>query len=178
MYFLVPFSAQSYAKILIYARKSVTLHPKINYLGMKKRFFIFLSFALSLSATAQVNQILGNWKTIDDKSGEPQSIVNIYKGFDGLYYGKIIELLVDTQGHEALCVACEGEDHNKPVVGMIIIRGMHEEDGCLKGGKVLDPDNGKFYYGKIYLENGNLVLRGSLDKRGFLGRNQTWLRVK
>lgn len=145
---------------------------------MKKRFFFFFALISCLSATAQVKQILGNWKTIDDKSGEPQSIVNIYKGSDGLYYGKIIELLVDTQGHDALCVACEGEDHNKPIVGMVIIRGMHEEDGCLKGGKVLDPDNGKFYYGKIYLENGNLVLRGSLDKRGFLGRNQTWLRVK
>ena len=85
---------------------------------MKKSFFIFLLVLPFFSATAQVNQILGNWKTIDDKSGEPQSIVNIYKGSDGLYYGKI----------------------------------------CL--------------------ENGNLVLRGSLDKRGFLGRNQTWLRVK
>ena len=152
--------------------------PIITYSYMKKSFFLLFSLISCLSATAQVNQILGNWKTIDDKSGEPQSIVNIYKGSDGLYYGKIIELLVDSQGHEALCVACEGEDYNKPIVGMVIIRGMHEEGGCLKGGKVLDPDNGKFYYGKIYLENGNLVLRGSLDKRGFLGRNQTWLRVK
>ena len=135
---------------------------------MRKLFFLFLFFVTCLSGTAQVQQILGNWKTIDDKTGEPQSIVHIYKDSDGLYYGKIIELLVDTQGHEALCVACEGEDHNKPVV----------EDGCLTGGKVLDPDNGKFYYGKIYLEKGNLVLRGSLDKRGFIGRNQTWLRVK
>lgn len=178
MYFPAPFSAQSYAKILICARKCVTLRPETIYFGMRKLLIILLSFVSCLSATAQVHQILGNWKTIDDKTGEPQSIVHIYKGSDGLYYGKIIELLVDTQGHEALCIACEGEDHNKPVVGMVIIRGMHEEDGCLKGGKVLDPDNGKFYYGKIYLENGNLVLRGSLDKRGFIGRNQTWLRVK
>lgn len=144
---------------------------------MKKTVLIFLFFAACLTAAAQVNQIIGTWKTIDDKTGEPQSIVKIYKGKDGLFYGKIEELLVDTQGHEAICIACEGEDHNKPVVGMVIIRGMHEEDGCLKGGKVLDPDNGKFYYGKIYIEKGNLVLRGSLDKRGFLGRNQTWLRV-
>ena len=27
-----------------------------------------------------------------------------------------------------------------------------------------------------YLKDGKLVLRGSLDKRGFLGRNQTWIR--
>ena len=52
------------------------------------------------------------------------------------------------------------------------------ENGQLVGGKVLDPESGKFYYGKIYLDGGKLVLRGSLDKRGFLGRNQTWLPAK
>ena len=51
-----------------------------------------------------------------------------------------------------------------------------DENGELVGGKVLDPESGKFYYGKIYLKNGKLVLRGSLDKRGFLGRNQEWER--
>ena len=53
---------------------------------------------------------------------------------------------------------------------------MKAEDGQLVGGKVLDPESGKFYYGKIYLKGGNLVLRGSLDKLGFLGRNQTWIK--
>jgi len=42
----------------------------------------------------------------------------------------------------------------------------------------LDPNNGKFYYARLYIKDGDLVLRGSLDKRGFLGRNQTWLRAK
>jgi len=42
----------------------------------------------------------------------------------------------------------------------------------------LDPESGKFYYGKIYLEKGRLVLRGSLDKRGWFGRNQTWIRAE
>jgi uncharacterized protein (DUF2147 family) len=53
---------------------------------------------------------------------------------------------------------------------------MQLVDGELRGGKVLDPENGKFYYAKIYLENGKLILRGSLDKRGLLGRSQTWIR--
>jgi uncharacterized protein (DUF2147 family) len=74
------------------------------------------------------------------------------------------------------CEACQGEDKNAPVEGLVIIRGMKAEDGQLVGGKVLDPESGKFYYGKIHLKNGNLVLRGSLDKRGFLGRNQTWVK--
>ena len=29
-----------------------------------------------------------------------------------------------------------------------------------------------------YLKDGKLILRGSIDKRGFIGRNQTWIRKK
>lgn len=142
---------------------------------MRKSILLLSALCFTLILNAQVNQMLGNWKTIDDKTGEARSIVNIYKGSDGLYYGKIVQLLVEPQ--DALCVPCEGEDHNKPVVGLVIIRAMQAEDGVLRGGKVLDPESGKFYYGKISLDNGKLVLRGSLDKRGFIGRNQTWLRT-
>ena len=61
--------------------------------------------------------------------------------------------------------------------GMLtIIRDMQLVGDELKNGKVLDPDNGKLYYAKIYLKDGKLVLRGSLDKAGLLGRSQTWIR--
>ena len=48
-----------------------------------------LALIASVSANAQVSNILGDWKTVDDKTGEKRSIVTIYKGSDGLYYGKI-----------------------------------------------------------------------------------------
>ena len=130
---------------------------------------------MAMSGQAQVSAILGDWRTVDDKTGEKRSIVTIYKGSDGLYYGKISKMLMYTD-MDLKCDQCKGEDYNAPIVGLVIIRGMKAEDGQLVGGKVLDPESGKFYYGKIYLKNGNLVLRGSLDKRGFLGRNQTWVR--
>lgn len=129
---------------------------------------------LSLTTSAQVSSILGDWKTVDDKTGEQRSVVTIYKGSDGLYYGKISKMLM--YGSDLRCEACKDEDHNAPIEGLVIIRGMKAENGELVGGKVLDPESGKFYYGKIYLKDGKLVLRGSLDKRGFLGRNQTWIR--
>lgn len=143
---------------------------------MKKSVFLFLLVCFFAPCTyAQISQILGDWQTVDDKTGEHFSIVRIFKATDGLYYGKITKMLVGPS--DVVCTACEGDDHNKPLEGLIIIRGMHEENGELRGGKVLDPDNGKFYYGKIYIQDGKLVLRGSLDKRGLLGRNQTWLRA-
>jgi len=141
---------------------------------MRKIGIIVLLLA-TLSVNAQISAILGDWKTVDDKTGERRSVVTIYKGTDGLYYGKISKMLMYTD-LDLKCDQCKDEDHNAPIVGLVIIRGMHAEDGELVGGKVLDPESGKFYYGKIYLKNGKLVLRGSLDKRGFLGRNQTWER--
>ena len=141
---------------------------------MRKIGFIAL-LLVAMSANAQISAILGDWKTVDDKTGEQRSIVTIYKGSDGLYYGKISKLLMYTE-LDLKCDQCKDEDHNKPIEGLVIIRGMKAENGELVGGKVLDPESGKFYYGKIYLKDGKLILRGSLDKRGFLGRNQTWVR--
>lgn len=141
---------------------------------MRKIGIIVLLLA-TLSVNAQISSILGDWKTVDDKTGERRSVVTIYKGTDGLYYGKISKMLMYTDLN-LKCDQCKDEDHNAPIVGLVIIRGMHAEDGELVGGKVLDPESGKFYYGKIYLKNGKLVLRGSLDKRGFLGRNQEWVK--
>ena len=141
---------------------------------MRKIGIIVLLLA-TLSVNAQISSILGDWKTVDDKTGERRSVVTIYKGTDGLYYGKISKMLMYTD-LDLKCDQCKDEDYNAPIVGLVIIRGMHAEDGELVGGKVLDPESGKFYYGKIYLKNGKLVLRGSLDKRGFLGRNQEWVK--
>ena len=147
---------------------------------MRKLFFMFvLALACTMPMAAQVQQIVGEWITVDDKTGEQLSVVKIFKATDGLYYGKIVKLLKGNPDEK--CVACTGADKDKPVVGLIIIRGFQEKDGKLVGGdkgRVLDPDNGKFYYGKIWLEDGKLILRGSLDKKGILGRSQTWIRKK
>ena len=142
---------------------------------MRKLFFMFvLALACTMPMAAQVQQIVGEWITVDDKTGEQLSVVKIFKATDGLYYGKIVKLLKGNPDEK--CVACTGADKDKPVVGLIIIRGFQEKDGKLVGGdkgRVLDPENGKFYYGKIWLEDGKLILRGSLDKKGILGRSQT-----
>ncbi len=145
---------------------------------MKTIKLIALALLCSVGLFAQNNSVLGDWYTVDDNTGEQFSIVHIYKADNGKYYGKITKMLV-AGTEDDLCVACEGKDKNQPILGMVIIRDMKMEDGVLYGGKVLDPDNGKFYYGKISVgEDGRLKLRGSLDKMGLLGRSQYWLRVK
>ena len=141
-----------------------------------KNSVLALLLLVSVAASAQVENILGDWKTIDDKTGERRSVVAIYQGSDGLYYGKIAKMLVGEPGLK--CTTCKDDDYNAPLEGLVIIRGMKfdAKANALTGGKVLDPESGKFYYGKIYTKDGKLVLRGSLDKAGLLGRNQTWER--
>ena len=135
-----------------------------------------LVVAMVVFATQMMAQtpILGEWITIDDATNEQKSVVRIYQAEDGKYYGKIIQLF-EENALEAVCEACTGEDHKQPIVGLTIIRDMQLKDGELRGGKVLDPDNGKFYYAKVSLKDGKLILRGTLDKAGLLGRSQTWL---
>ena len=139
----------------------------------KKLYFLLACVAMSTCLWAQT-PILGEWITVDDATGEQKSVVRIYQAENGKYYGQIIELFGEGAA-TAVCEACEGAEHNQPIVGLTIIRDMQLKDGELRGGKVLDPDNGKFYYAKVYLKDGKLVLRGSLDKAGLLGRSQTWL---
>lgn len=141
---------------------------------MKRILPLMLLLLAGITMNAQVKKMLGDWYTVDDDTNKKMSVVSIYQGKDGLYYGKISELLVGP--HDQLCTECPGADHNKKMEGMVIIRGMKADGDILTGGKVLDPDNGKFYYAKISLKDGKLVLRGSLDKAGLLGRSQTWIR--
>jgi len=144
---------------------------------MKTLFTIVLFFAFSLSGFAQIDKILGKWKTIDDKDGSEKSIVLIFKATNGKYYGKIEKLFKEP---EKLCTECEGTNKNQPILGMMIINSLIEKDNKLTGGTILDPKNGKVYKCNISLESGNekLSVRGSLDRGGWIGRSQTWLRVK
>lgn len=140
---------------------------------------VVMTFVVTMPLSAQIDKIIGRWVTIDDKAGIPVSIVEIYRAENGKYEGKVERLLV--KGYEDMkCEECKGELHGKKVAGMVIIRDMVYSDGKLSGGSVLDPENGKTYYGKIWYDpkTGHLILRGSLDRRGILGRNQEWVKDK
>lgn len=141
---------------------------------MKRTSFLVVALFFIATIFAQT-PILGEWITVDDNTGEQKSVVTIYQAENGKYYGKIVELF-ELDAAAAVCEECTGAEHNQPIVGLTIIRDMQLVDGELRNGKVLDPDNGKFYYAKVYLKDGKLILRGSLDKAGILGRSQTWLR--
>jgi uncharacterized protein (DUF2147 family) len=131
---------------------------------------ILLLFQISFSQT-----IFGKWKTIDDETGKEKGIVEIFEK-SGKVYGKIIEIL-DKEHRNHKCEKCEGEDKNKSILGLIIIKGLTRNGDYYDGGKVLDPKNGKKYHCKITLEGKDkLVVRGYIGIPLF-GRSQTWIRL-
>jgi uncharacterized protein (DUF2147 family) len=146
---------------------------------MLRKMFIILLTMFCVPAFGQIEKIAGHWVTVDDKSGIEKSIVYIYKATNGKYYGRIEKLLEDKYAG-ALCEPCKGEDYNKPVEGLIIVRDMVYQDEVLSGGSVLDPESGNIYHGTISydIKTCKLKLRGSIDKHGIFGRNQFWIRKK
>jgi len=142
-----------------------------------KGILIFLVLLISVGIFADSSPV-GRWKTIDDDTGEEKSIVNIWIE-DGILYGKIDSLFIE-EGEEPdpVCDECKGNNKDKPILGMTIVWNMIEGKEYWKGGKILDPENGKIYGCKLkVIENGN-----KLEMRGFLGisllgRTQYWIRV-
>jgi uncharacterized protein (DUF2147 family) len=117
---------------------------------------------------------VGRWKTIDDKTGKPKAIVQVYLE-SGKLYGKI-EATLDPNAKK-FCDKCKDARKGRPVVGMVIMRGLALQGDEYSGGDILDPDNGSVYRCKLHLqEHGNqLAVRGFI---GFslLGRSQLWTR--
>ena len=142
---------------------------------MKKSFSLLLTLGFIISfANLQAQDILGKWKTIDDETGEPKSIVEIFmKGNKA--YGKVVTIL-NPEKQESICDLCEDDDDrkNKKVLGMEIIRGLEKDGNEWEDGTILDPNNGKVYDCKLWVEDGVLQVRGYV---AFFFRTQTWYRV-
>lgn len=138
---------------------------------MKKLLF---TMAFSLIGVLTFAQIEGKWKTIDDETKQPKSIVEIYKKSDGKYYGKIVQLLAKPAN--ANCLACKDDRKNKPLVGLEIIRGLEKDDDEFTDGTITDPKSGKTYKCTITKSGDKLNVRGYVGV-SLLGRTQTWHKV-
>ncbi|TLM74765.1 DUF2147 domain-containing protein [Microbulbifer harenosus] len=137
---------------------------------MKKLFLAVAAVFASLLLSTQLAfaDVVGRWKTIDDETGQPKSIVEIYEQ-GGKYYGRVVDLL--TKPDDTVCDACPGALKGQKIVGMNVITDMVKKGDVYEGGKILDPAKGKVYDCKMWLEGGNLMVRGYL---GFFYRTQTW----
>jgi uncharacterized protein (DUF2147 family) len=140
---------------------------------MKKIVLTIISVMLAASA-AFAQDVIGKWK-LDDGT----AIVEVYKSGDA-YNGKIVwlEEPTDADGTPA-------KDNNNPdpalrtreLIGLNMLSGLKKTaDNEYSGGKIYDPGNGKTYNCSMKGEGNVLKVRGSLDKRGLIGRTMDWFR--
>lgn len=132
--------------------------------------------SLTHTAFAANTSPAGLWKSIDDNTGKPRSLIRISEA-NGEYSAVIEKGLLSTDTGEAVCDKCTDERKGQRIVGMTIVKGIKQKGGHFEGGEILDPENGKIYRCKMKLdETGN-----KLEVRGFIGislfgRSQIWTR--
>lgn len=133
-------------------------------------FFVLTIFG------GQAQNIVGQWKTIDDDTQETKSIVELYKK-DGEIYGKVLQLLLpEDQGK--LCTKCTGEDYNKPIEGLVIVKGLSKDgDGEYTGGTIFDSAKGKEYKCKMWIDKDQPDMLNVRGYVAFFYRTQHWHRV-
>ncbi len=115
--------------------------------------------------------VVGKWKTVDDNTGKIKSIVEIFER-NGLLFGKVVKL-IDPADPDPVCNKCPGDDerHGKKIIGMEIIKNMTRSGDEYTEGHILDPEEGKVYRCKMWMEEGQLKVRGYW---GPFYRTQTW----
>ena len=134
--------------------------------------YLIVTAFLFVTSLSQAQSIIGDWKTIDDNTGKARSIVSIYER-DGKVFGKIVKLFREPgEDPDPICEECSGARKDKKVIGMEIITDMIKDGDEYEDGEILDPENGKVYDCKLWVEEGKLKVRGYLY---FLYRTQTWL---
>jgi uncharacterized protein (DUF2147 family) len=137
---------------------------------------ILIPWILLFNFTYAQTTVLGKWRTIDDNTGKEKSIVEITER-GGKVYGKIIRIFPEPgKNTDPICDKCPEDDsrYNKKVIGMEIIKDMIKSDDEYDEGTILDPEVGKIYKCKIWLDGKDLKVRGYL---GPFYRTQTWKRL-
>lgn len=125
---------------------------------------------------------IGVWISIDDDGKTPTGFWDLYLN-GGKLFGKMIyahgedinNKLDDVKTTPYPSHPYQGDLSKLPVLGTVLMWNMsYKAPGNWVAGRIIDPDTGHMYYVKVILKGDSLMLIGSLDKAGILGRKQTW----
>ncbi|QSS96968.1 DUF2147 domain-containing protein [Psychroflexus sp. ALD_RP9] len=141
-----------------------------------KKYLKTIFFLLILNTLTTYSQsVFGKWYTVDDQSGIKKSIVEIYKD-NNQVEGKITKILKKSK-QNMRCKKCKGNMKNKKIEGLVILRNLEKDGDEYTNGRITDPENGKTYDAKIWINPDHpneLKVRGYV---AFFYRTQTWKRV-
>ena len=141
---------------------------------MKKIIFSFILMLMPLGM-AFAQDVIGKWKLEDGTA-----IVEVYKSGD-VFNGKIVWLANPTEADGSPAVDQNNPDkalRGRKLIGLNMLSGLKAVGSEYSGGKIYDPGNGKTYNCSMKVEGKVLKVRGSLDKKGLIGRTMDWFRVE
>ena len=140
-----------------------------------KKIFLCMIFMLAPLAAAFAQDVIGKWKLEDGTA-----IVEVYQAGD-VFNGKIVWLEKPTEADGSPAVDDQNPDpklRTRQVIGLNMLNGLKKTGSEYTGGTIYDPGNGKTYNCSMKVEGDVLKVRGSLDKKGLIGRTMDWFRVK
>lgn len=152
-----------------------------------KKIFLLITLIFSTLTFSKEEDIQGKWITEKAKNGS-QIIVEFQK-IDNRYFGKIIQLTIPIyekghklEGKTKLDLANPDEKlKTRSLVGINFVSDFtyNPEKDRFENGFIYNPENGKTYYCSISFKDQNtLIVKGSLDKSGFIGSKQIWSKIK
>ena len=140
---------------------------------MRKIILAAALASFAFAASAQTSPV-GKWKTLDDKSGKPMTITEVYEAKNGTLAAKITENL----GLPATCADCSGQYKGKPMVGIVTLWNLKaNKDGTWGGGNGYKPSEDRNFNAKsVKLVDGGkkLEVKGCV---AFICRTATWVRA-
>lgn len=140
-----------------------------------KKIFVSMIFMLIPLAAVFAQDVIGKWKLEDGTA-----IVEVYQQAD-VFNGKIVWLQNPTEADGTPAVDNLNPDpklRTRQLIGLNMLSNLKKSGSEYSGGSIYDPGNGKTYNCSMKVEGDVLKVRGSLDKRGLLGRTMDWFRVK
>ncbi len=140
-----------------------------------KRIFISMILMLAPLVAAMAQDVVGKWKLEDGSA-----IVEVYQQ-GNVFNGKIVWLQNPTEEDGSPAVDNNNPDaklRTRQLIGLNMLSNLTKKGEEYTGGSIYDPGNGKTYNCSMKVEGDILHVRGSLDKRGLLGRTMDWFRVK
>ena len=123
-----------------------------------------------------LEDITGLWKSRDQNSDKPRSLVAVYK-YQDKYYGRMLATYDENGQIKDTIIEqkdkATGVVGNPPYCGMDFFYNLELEPGKKKKykGKIIDPEKGKVYDAECWLEGDKLIVRGEV---WIFGENIPW----
>ena len=152
-----------------------------------KKFILILSLLMGTLAFGKESDILGKW--ITEKADNGNQIIVQFHEENNKFYGIIDNLTIPVYGTNEKYSGKKKMDlknpnpslRSKTLVGSKFVYNFtyNRDKNKLEDGSIYNPENGKTYHCSITFKNINtIIVKGSLDSLGLIGKKQIWKRVK